>query len=127
MNENELRQMAPDPDPMKSANHALEELRRKQAIERCEEARRAHEMGYPPPAPSRQPSLIDKVRLLYRIRTLIKQAPMKSWKTTLGGLLIAAGQAVPSILPPAWHWLQGTLTGVGALVMGAAAQDSSSK
>lgn len=110
---------------MKSSNHALEELLRRHR----DESRRAYEMGDPdkPKVSKAKPSLIDKARLLLRVRTIIKASPMKSWKTTLGGLLIAAGQAVPSILPPAWHWLQGTMTGVGALIMGTAAVDGGKK
>ena len=47
-----------------------------------------------------------------------------SWKTTVGGVLLAAGQAVPQLLPPTWHWLSATLTGIGGLIIGAAARDN---
>lgn len=47
-----------------------------------------------------------------------------SWKTTLGGILVAAGQAAPTILPPSWQWLSTTLTGIGGLIIGAAARDN---
>lgn len=106
---------------MKSSNHALEELLRRHR----DEARRAYELGDPPKprAASLKPSLIDKARLLLRVIQLIKTMKKSSWKTTVGGLLIAAGQAVPSILPPAWHFLGGTLTGIGGLVLGMAAAD----
>lgn len=47
-----------------------------------------------------------------------------SWKTTLGGILVAAGQFIPQALPPNWHWLSATLTGIGGLILGAAARDN---
>ena len=111
---------------MRTGNAALDEMLRKQQIKRCEELRRAHELGQPmqTPAPSRPPSLIDKVRLVYRTTRIIRTMKKSSWKTTVGGLLIAAGQAVPSLLPPAWHWLSGTFTGLGGIVLGMAARDN---
>ena len=48
----------------------------------------------------------------------------KSWKTTVGGVLVAAGQFAPQILPPSWSWLAGTLTGIGGLILGLAARDN---
>jgi hypothetical protein len=111
---------------MKAGNPALEEMLRKQRIKRCDELRRAHELGQPmqPPEPIRKPSIIDKVTLLYRTTRIIRTMKKSSWKTTVGGLLIAAGQAVPSLLPAAWHWLSGTFTGLGGIVLGMAARDN---
>ena len=54
--------------------------------------------------------------------SLLKKA---SWKTTVGGILAALGQAVPMLLPVSWQWLQPALTGLGALIIGAAARDNS--
>lgn len=48
----------------------------------------------------------------------------KSWKTTIGGILVAAGQFAPQLLPPGWEWLASTLTGLGGLIMGLAARDN---
>lgn len=49
---------------------------------------------------------------------------MKSWKTTLGGILVAAGQLLTSILPPNYAWVSTTLTGLGALILGGFARDN---
>lgn len=46
-----------------------------------------------------------------------------SWKTTIGGALVAAGQFSQPMLPHGWEWVSVTLTGVGALVLGASARD----
>ena len=83
---------------MRTGNPALDEMLRKQQIKRCEELRRAHELGQPmqTPAPSRAPLLIDKMLLVYRTTRIIRTMKKSSWKTTVGGLLIAAGQAVPA-------------------------------
>lgn len=48
----------------------------------------------------------------------------KSWKTTFGGLLIGAGQLSPQVLPPSWQWASAALTGIGGLILGAAARDN---
>lgn len=50
---------------------------------------------------------------------------MKSWRTTLGGLLASAGQFIPwHALPEAWHWVGPALTGLGTLLLGLAARDN---
>ena len=49
---------------------------------------------------------------------------MKNWKTTLGGLLVGAGQFLPQMLPADWQWLGATLTGIGGVLLGASARDS---
>jgi hypothetical protein len=49
---------------------------------------------------------------------------MKSWKTTLGGLLAAAGQFVGPMLPADLHWIGPALTGMGVLIMGTSARDN---
>lgn len=49
-----------------------------------------------------------------------------SWKTTLGGILLAAGQFIPhDSLPVSWQWLPAALTGIGGLILGATARDNS--
>jgi len=48
---------------------------------------------------------------------------MKSWKTTLGGLLVALGQGLPQVLPAEWQWVGSMLTGIGGLLLGVAARD----
>jgi len=49
---------------------------------------------------------------------------MKSWKTTIGGLLIAGGQLSASALPPHLLWISATLTGIGGLILGVSARDN---
>lgn len=49
---------------------------------------------------------------------------MKSWKTSLGGLLIAAGQFLQPALPPDLQWISTTCTGLGALLLGLSARDN---
>lgn len=48
---------------------------------------------------------------------------MKSWKTTLGGLLLALGQVIA--FPEPWGWVNHALTAIGGLLMGTAARDNS--
>lgn len=76
---------------------------------------------------SDKPTLIQKARLVIFANNSVNQIKnMKavSWKTTLGGILAAAGQFVPQFLPPSWHWLSPALTGIGALIIGASARDN---
>jgi hypothetical protein len=47
----------------------------------------------------------------------------KSWRTTLGGVLAAAGQVGAMSLPPHLAWIGHALTGIGTLLMGATARD----
>lgn len=71
-------------------------------------------------------STLGKIRAVLKARSEIKNI-MKtklSWKTTLGGILMALGQAVPAILPDAWDWLGGALTGLGGVILGGAARDN---
>ncbi|NBU84164.1 MAG: hypothetical protein EBS21_06105 [Sphingomonadaceae bacterium] len=49
---------------------------------------------------------------------------MKSWKTTLGGILVAAGQLLAPSLPPNYTWVSATLTGLGGLILGVSARDN---
>jgi hypothetical protein len=48
----------------------------------------------------------------------------KSWRTTLGGILAAAGQVAAMSLPPNLAWIGHALTGIGTLLIGAAARDN---
>ena len=49
---------------------------------------------------------------------------MKSWKTTLGGILAAGGQIAVVSLPEHLAWIGHALTGMGALLLGATARDN---
>lgn len=49
---------------------------------------------------------------------------MKSWRTTLGGILAAVGQFTTPVLPPAYSWVGPALAGIGVLIMGSAARDN---
>ena len=46
-----------------------------------------------------------------------------SWKTSVGGLLIAAGQIIAPGLPADLAWIGTALTGLGALILGLNARD----
>ena len=61
--------------------------------------------------------------LLPNLRTFRKR--MKSWKTTLGGLLAAAALPMKAILPPQWSWISEAMVSFGALITGLAARDNS--
>lgn len=50
---------------------------------------------------------------------------MKSWKTTVGGLLIAAGSFLQTIDTPSWMPVLGiSLVGIGGLIAGTSARDN---
>lgn len=49
---------------------------------------------------------------------------MKSWKTTVGGLLILGGQLSATALPAHLQWISAALTGIGGLILGASARDN---
>ena len=76
---------------------------------------------------AKKPSVFTKIKAGVQLAKIIHKArtePMKNWKTTLGGILLAAGQAVPMLLPTDWAWLSNTLTGIGGLLLGKAAIDA---
>ena len=50
---------------------------------------------------------------------------MKSWRTTLGGALIALGHVLAPGLPANYSWVSTALTGTGALLLGTSARDNS--
>lgn len=80
--------------------------------------------GKPWPRPQKM-SLIDKARLLFALNKLLKNASMKSWKTTLGGILMAVAPYASKLLPEEWHWVQEAILSIGALILGGAARDNS--
>lgn len=47
-----------------------------------------------------------------------------SWKTSVGGLLMAAGQLLAPGLPAHLSWVGAALSGLGALVLGLNARDN---
>ena len=50
---------------------------------------------------------------------------MKSWKTTIGGCLVAVGTVVVQISSPAWVPVVGTaLVAIGSVFMGTSARDN---
>jgi hypothetical protein len=60
--------------------------------------------------------------LFPQLRTLRKR--MKSWKTTLGGILAGAALPMRAILPPDWAWISDAMLSFGALLTGLAARDN---
>ena len=60
--------------------------------------------------------------LFPQLRILRKR--MKSWKTTLGGILAGAALPMKAILPPAWSWISESMVSFGALLTGLAARDN---
>ena len=55
------------------------------------------------------------------LRKLMK----KSWKTTLGGALAAAGPMIKPLLPAGWEWISEACLSLGALIIGLSARDNS--
>ena len=50
---------------------------------------------------------------------------MKSWKTSLGGLLVAVGTVASQVLTPAWVPVVGSaMVALGSVVMGVSARDN---
>lgn len=47
-----------------------------------------------------------------------------SWKTSLGGILVAAGPVLHGALPPDWQWVSAACLSIGGLIMGLAARDN---
>jgi hypothetical protein len=49
----------------------------------------------------------------------------KSWKTTLGGALAAAGPMIKPLLPVGWEWISEACLSLGTLILGLSARDNS--
>jgi hypothetical protein len=61
------------------------------------------------------------------IKTAIKLAMnMKnsSWKTSLGGILMAGGPVLKQMLPVQWSWIGDALLAIGGLIVGASSRDN---
>lgn len=80
----------------------------------------------PAPVSTRKPGLMQKLRVLRGVMNLIHEIRMKkaSWKTTLGGVIAAAGPLVKGLLPPEWHWVGDAMLSIGSLIVGASARDN---
>ena len=110
---------------MSHLDHTLRRVQQR----RDGEPRRAldPDTGEPIPLPAEPPhrlGIFDKARLLYRAIRLIKNMKRKSWKTTLGGILLAIAPLIPQLLPEPWHWLQAAAASMGGLILGTAARDN---
>jgi hypothetical protein len=64
---------------------------------------------------------VQLAKIIHNART----EPMKNWKTTLGGLLGAAGPIVKPLLPAEWSWVGDALLSIGLLLVGKTAMDAS--
>ena len=49
---------------------------------------------------------------------------MKSWRTTLGGVLLGASPILKNALPPNYHWVSDALLTIGGVILGTAARDN---
>ena len=49
---------------------------------------------------------------------------MKSWKTTLGGMLLGASPLLKNSLPPKYAWVSDALLTLGGVILGTAARDN---
>jgi hypothetical protein len=69
----------------------------------------------------------SKIGIAKKIINLATDKIMKksSWKTTLGGILMAGGPALKGMLPPQWDWIGDALIALGGLIVGASARDNS--
>ena len=47
-----------------------------------------------------------------------------SWKTSLGGALVAFAPIAHVALPPAWQWVAAACLSIGGLIMGVSARDN---
>lgn len=47
-----------------------------------------------------------------------------SWKTTVGGILLAAAPVAHSALPANYNWVGDALATIGALILGTSARDN---
>lgn len=75
--------------------------------------------------PPKKISLIGKVKVGIQIINIIKRHSMtKSWKTTLGGIVMALGPVAKSILPVEYAWAGDALLSLGAFLLGASARDN---
>ncbi len=50
--------------------------------------------------------------------------PKSSWKTSLGGVLLASAPVLHGVLPPDWQWVSAACLSIGGLIMGLAARDN---
>jgi len=67
---------------------------------------------------------ITKIRLAITLVKAYKTMKKKSWKTTLGGVMIALGTPLSQVEGPDWVSIVGiALVSIGGLVMGASARD----
>lgn len=49
---------------------------------------------------------------------------MKSWRTTVGGLLLAVGALIKPGLPPEYNWVAEACIALGGLILGTSARDN---
>lgn len=75
--------------------------------------------------PPKKIGLIGKVKVGLQIVNIIKHHSMtKSWKTTLGGIVMALGPVAKSLVPGEYAWVGDALLSLGAFLLGASARDN---
>lgn len=68
--------------------------------------------------PVKSLSTWSKIKILIQIRNLINQTKtMTSWKSKVGGALVAIAPMLHGFLPDSWQWVSGAFLTIGGLLL----------